>query len=52
MKVTFKTKKGNLFKKEDREDDFYESEMPDQAQILEKEPEKAVSRIPVRYSIN
>jgi hypothetical protein len=33
-------------------DVFYESEMPDQPQILEKEPEKAVSRIPVRYSIN
>jgi hypothetical protein len=46
MNPTFKTKKGNLWTKEDRDDDYYESEMPDQAQVLEKEPE-AVSRIPV-----
>lgn len=52
--IVFKTKHGNLFKKEDIEDVYYESEMPDQSEILEKEPapEKAVSRIPVRYSIN
>jgi hypothetical protein len=52
MDVTFKTKKGNLYTKEYREDVFYESEIPDQPQIMEKEPEKSVSRIPVRYSIN
>ncbi|EFX65665.1 LOW QUALITY PROTEIN: hypothetical protein DAPPUDRAFT_264377 [Daphnia pulex] len=37
------TIKGSIFTKEDIEDVFYESEMPDQPQILEKEqaPEKA-----------